>query len=326
MAVSTATLASAATMEVLCDLTDRSNGLFALTSQPVLPIKFIWIALIVGAVCGIVAIGFTRLYGAVNSLINRAMERVPLLLKMIAVFVVCAALGLLGAGFIGSGHELIDDIFSGKAGVWYPLLVYLLVRGVMLIFANNVGVTGGTFVPTLAFGALVGALLAKAAIAIGVVGGEYYSLFISIGMVSFLAAAARTPLTAIAFAIEALAGISNILPIAAATALAYLIIETVGIHSFNDTVIEHKIKERTDGKVAQTLDVYMTVQKGAFAVGKEIRDILWPPSCVVLSVKRSEGEGASMRAGDVLNLKCRTYDKAETLSLLEALLGTQTEN
>ena len=326
MAVSTATLASAATMEVLCDLTDRSNGLFALTAQPVLPIKFIWIALIVGAVCGVVAIGFTRLYKTVDRFVNKAMERVPLLLKMIAVFVVCAALGLLGAGFIGSGHELIDDIFSGKAGVWYLLLVYLLVRGVMLIFASNVGVTGGTFVPTLAFGALVGALLAKAAIAIGVVGGEYYSLFISIGMVSFLAAAARTPLTAIAFAIEALAGISNILPIAAATALAYLIIETVGIHSFNDTVIEHKIKERTDGKVAQTLDVYMTVQKGAFAVGKDIRDILWPPSCVVLSVKRSEGEGASMRAGDVLNLKCHTYDKAETLSLLEALLGTQTEN
>lgn len=326
MAVSTATIASAATMEWLCDMTDRTNGLFALSSHPVLPIKFIWIALAIGAVCGLVAIGFTRLYNTVNSIVNKAMERVPFLVKMIAVFVVSAALGLLGAGFIGSGHELIDEIFTGKASVWYLLLIYLLVRGVMLIFANNVGVTGGTFVPTLTFGALVGALCAKAVIALGLIGAEYYALFICIGMAAFLAAASRTPLTAIAFALEALAGMSNILSIAAATALAYLIIETVGIHSFTDTVIEHKIKARTRGKSSFAIDVHMTVQSGAFVIGKEIRDILWPPNCVVLSVKRAEGGGSAMFAGDVLHLRCLTYDKAETMIWLEALVGTQSES
>ena len=326
MAVSTATLASAATMELLCDLTGKTNGLFALSAQPVLPIKFIWIALIVGAVCGIVAIGFTRLYKTVDRFANKAMERVPFLVKMIGVFLISSSLGLLGAEFIGSGHELIDEIFSGEASIWYFLLIYLLVRGFMLILANNIGVTGGTFVPTLAFGALVGALCAKAAIALGLIGAEYYALFISIGMASFLAAASRTPLTAIAFAIEALAGMSNILPIAAATAFAYLIIETVGIHSFTDTVIDHKIKMRTRGKTSQTIDLHMTVQRGAFVVGKEIRDILWPPSCVVLSVKKADTEGTGIFAGDILHLRCLTYDKAETMILLESLVGVQTES
>ena len=326
MAVSTATLSSAATMEMLCDLTGKTNGLFALAAQPVLPIKFIWIALAIGAVCGLVAIGFTRLYKTVDALIHNTMERVPFLVKIIGVFLVSASLGLLSAGFIGSGHELIDEIFSGEASVWYFLLLYLLIRGVMLILANNVGVTGGTFIPTLAFGAIVGAVCARAVIAMGLIGSEYHVLFVSIGMASFLAASSRIPLTAIAFSIEALAGISNILPIAAATALAYLIIETIGIHSFTDTVIEHKIKARTKGKTSQAIDLHMTVQRGAFVVGKEIRDILWPPNCVVLSVKRAETHAAGLSAEDVLHLRCLTYDKAETVILLEALVGLQSES
>ena len=67
----------------------------------------------------------------------------------------------------------------------------------------------------------------------------------------------------------------------------------------------------------------MTVQQGAFVIGKEIRDILWPPNCVLLSVKRTEGDGSGMLAGDVLHLRCQTYDEPETLLLLEALVGAQ---
>lgn len=323
MAVSTATLASAATMEMLCDLTGKTSGLFALSAQPILPMKFIWIALAVGAISGIVAIFFTRIYKIVNVIINKAMARVPFLVKMIAVFVVAATLGILGAGFVGSGHSLIDDIFSGEASVWYLLIIYLLVRGIMLIVANNVGVTGGTFIPTLAFGALIGALGAKAVISIGIISSEYYALFISIGMASFLAASSRIPLTAIAFSIEALSGFGNILPIAASIALAYLIIETSGIPSFTDTVIEHKIRTNIRGKRSEAIDLHMTVQKGAFVEGKEIRDILWPPNCIVLSVKRAEALSAGMSSGDVLHLRCLTYDKAETVFLLEALVGAQ---
>lgn len=325
MAVSTATIASAATMEMLCDMSGRSSGLFALSSHPVLPIKFIWIALAIGALCGVVAIVFTKLYKRVDFVVNRAMEKVPFLVKMVAVFLVSASLGILGAGFIGSGHELIDEIFSGEASVWYFLLMYLLVRGFMLILANNVGVTGGTFIPTLTFGALVGALCAKAVIATGIIGAEYHALFVCIGMAAFLAAASRTPLTAIAFALEALAGMSNILPIAAATAFAYLIIETVGIHSFTDTVIEHKVRASIRGKTSQAIDVHMTVQRDAFVVGKEIRDILWPPNCLVLSIKRVNVGNAAMFEGDVLHLRCLTYDRTETMILLEALIGVQSE-
>ena len=120
--------------------------------------------------------------------------------------------------------------------------------------------------------------------------------------------------------------IGNILPIAAAIAFAFLIIESSGLPSFTDTVIEHKIRANIKGKRSEAIDLHMTVQKGAFVEGKEIRDILWPPNCVVLSVKRVNPFSIGISAGDVLHLRCLTYDKEETMELLEALVGVQTES
>jgi hypothetical protein len=72
----------------------------------------------------------------------------------------------------------------------------------------------------------------------------------------------------------------------------------------------------------------MTVQPGAFAIGMEIRDILWPPTCTLLSVDRKEhvsgGHGAGcILEGDVLHLHYLTYDPDESLELLTRIIGEQ---
>ncbi len=323
MAVSMATIASSATMEGLCHAFGKHSSLFELTAHPVLPIKYIWIALIVGLLCGGISILFTKGYNAVDDLVNRAMAKVPFLVKMISVFVITAVLGIFSSGFIGSGHSLIDEIFYGEAGAWYLLLIFLLIRAIMLLVANNVGVTGGTFIPVLTFGAIIGSLCATVLTALGVISAEYTPLLICIGMASFLAASSRVPLTAIAFSLEALACMGNILPISLAVGVAFFMIEMRGMISFTDTVIEHKLHAARLGKTPHTVDVHMTVQKDSFVVGKEIRDILWPPSCVVLSVKKAEDDGIGMGAGDVLHLKFTTFDIDETKALLVALIGDQ---
>ena len=323
MAVSMATIASSATMEMLCHTFGMHSSLFELTDHPVLPIKFIWIALIVGLLCGGISILFTKGYNVADRLVNHALEKVPFLVKMISVFVITAVLGVISAGFIGSGHSLVDEIFYGDAGAWYLLLIYLLIRAIMLLLANNVGVTGGTFIPVLTFGAIIGSLCATAFTSVGILSEEYSPLIVCIGMASFLAASSRVPLTAIAFSLEALACMTNILPLTLAVGVAFFIIEMRGMISFNDTVIEHKLHNARKGKTSRTLDIHMTVKEDAFVVGKEVYDILWPPSCIVLSIKKAEANSVGMGVGDVLHLKFTTFDADETKDLLEALIGDQ---
>ena len=116
----------------------------------------------------------------------------------------------------------------------------MIVRGALLLFANNVGVTGGLFVPTLAFGALSGALAAKLLVSFGLMPEQYYSVCVIIGIASGLAAFAHTPRMAIAVSLEALGAADNILPIIIGVTVAYLFVEKFARAPFTDLVIEAK--------------------------------------------------------------------------------------
>ncbi len=328
MVASMTVITSSTTMELLCRLFDTPNAMFGFTVAQTLPIRFIWAALAVGAVCGALAVLFTKLYRAFRRLLDQKLTRLPFTLKIMLIFVAVALIGFACSECIGSGHDLIELLIHGHR-VWYFLLILLCVRAILLIIANNTGVTGGLFIPTLTFGAMIGALCANALGALGILPEQYHAVLIVIGMTSFLSASSRTPITAITFAVEALCGLSNILPIAVGVTISYLVIETVGVEAFSETVIEGKIESEHHGKQAQIVDTDLTVTEGAFAIGKEIRDILWPPTCVVLSTKKSAVERhptASIAIGDVLHVHYLTYDPPHTMHILEAIVGKQSDD
>ena len=323
MTASSAVIASTATTRILCELTNTKYALFGFDLNAVLPMKYLWVPLAVGVVCGICAIFFTKIYRFFGELINGYLRKIPFVLKTVFIFVLVSILGFISADFIGSGHDLIEAVFEGH-GMWAMLILCLCVRGILLITANQVGVTGGLFVPSLTFGAIIGGLCGKGIISLGFLPEAHYGLMVAIGMVSFLSASSRTPITAITFAIEALCGLANILPVAIGVTFSFLVIETSGTAAFTESVIENRVEKQHRGKTALTVDAILTVKKGSFVVGKEIRDILWPPTCVVTSVKKNNGHSfATMEEGDVLTLHYKTYDPASSSEALEALLGKQ---
>ena len=147
-------------------------------------------------------------------------------------------------------------------------------------------------------------------------------------MVSFLAASSRVPITALAFALEALSLHANFLPVAIAVAISFLVIETSGIHSFNDTVVEMKIAERSRGLEIFENEVELIVKKDAFVIGREIKDVLWPPSCVVVSVIKNPDvahHGGEICEGDMLGIRYKTAHPEFIAERLEELLGKQME-
>ncbi len=326
MSAATSVITGSTVMQLLCELTNTPMSLFGFSISVVLPLKFIWVAIAVGLICGILAVFFTKFYSLCRNFITIRLSRLPFVLKTVIVFVAVALIGFAGEHLIGSGHHLIDLLIEG-AGVWYLLLLYFGVRAILMVVANNVGVMGGLFVPTLAFGAIVGSLVASASIRLGILPASYYAVIVTVGMASFLSASSRTPITAIAFAGEALCGLSNLLPIIAGVTISYLVIEALGVTAFNDTVIEAKVEETHRGKKSQIADAHMTVQSNAFVIGKEIRDILWPPTCVILSVDKaashSEHTSPGIQEGDVLHLHYQTFSPSDTMDELEALLGAQ---
>ncbi|MBE5737138.1 MAG: hypothetical protein E7348_01925 [Clostridiales bacterium] len=324
MAVVTSVTTSTIVMDVLCSLTGIESKLFHILLTQ-MPLSYVWTAIVIGLVTGFSAIAFTKLYKIVNTFIKKALQKYPLLLKVVCVFVITGICGLISTELIGSGHGIIEQIISGQNLAWYILLVYLLVRCVLLLFATQIGVTGGLFVPTLTFGAIIGELIASAFIGLQILPSEYKSLMIVISMSAFLASTSRIPLTAIAFSVEAFSGLSNIIPIALGVGIAYLVIMISGVASFSDTVIEHKIYNSRKDKKVLVIDVHMPAMEGAFVVGKEPRDILWPPSCAILSVDKEDIYDEVIHAGDRLHLRYKTINPEKTKEYLISLLGKPNE-
>jgi H+/Cl- antiporter ClcA len=323
MSAALTTLFSALTMELLCLASGIRSSLFGFSINAVMPVRYMWSALIIGLVCGGAAIVFTKSYKTVNKFLGKALRRIPFILRIVMIFVSVSVIGLLSGELIGTGHHLVDILIEGH-GVWYMLIIYLIVRSVFLMIANTQGVTGGLFIPSLAIGAMLGALCSKGMIAIGILPREYGIICVVIGMVSFLAASSRVPISALAFSLEALAGFSNFLPVAIGVAVAFTVIETAGVHSFNDTVVDMKIEEYNRGRELIESDVELVVQKDAFVIGKEIKDVLWPPNCVVIPVIKISS-GPTIGEGDLLRVHCRTHHPEFIEARLEELLGNQYE-
>ena len=300
---------------------------FDLAIDKVLPLKLIWVAAVIGVACGICANLLTKFYRLVKRSSEKSADKIHFVTKIVIIFATVGLLGFISADFVGSGHSLIEKILH-RHTLWYIILIAFLFRALVMLVANNLGVTGGLFVPTLALGAMIASLISDALIALGLVSEEYYAIFVVIGIASFLSSSSRIPLTALTFAAEALCVVSNMLPAAVGVVISYLVVEILGVPSFADTVIESKVHNANKGKAPIVVDSHMKAERGSFAVGMEIRDILWPPTCTILSIRKKSqrAHGGVIGEGDVLHLHYRTYDPAETMRLLTDILGEQCED
>ncbi len=241
----TAAVSSAAAVEAACYLTGRERLLFHLSMEEVLPLRYLWVAVVAGLFIGVFAVGFVYLRRFVWRMMQGVLGKIPKLVKMICIFVIVGLLGIVSEKFVGSGHHLIDELLEGHRFPWQILLLYLSVRLILVLFSTQMGITGGLFIPFLAFGAMAGGLLSEWLISLSVLPPEYRSIMVLIGMLAFLAAVSKIPLTAIVFSVEAVCGLTNALPIAVGVGLAYGVIALWNKYCVQKSVQSQKSESET---------------------------------------------------------------------------------
>lgn len=187
------------------------TSLMDIAVNTVMSAEYIWMAAIVGVVSGIGAILLAGVYKATEQLEKKWLYKVPPFIKIMAVVLTAGTLGLISGTFIGSGHSLVDALFNKGSLSMALLLTALLIRGIMLALSNNAGITGGTFLPTLAIGAVIGELCGRVFFATGAMPEEYKIIIITMGIAAFLGAKAKAPLMAVCFSLEVLSANKNII-------------------------------------------------------------------------------------------------------------------
>ncbi len=288
-------------------------ALFDVTGFEALSLKEFWMPLVAGVVMGVFAVIFLKLYHLLDHLIRKTWKA-PQQVKIFAVFCATLVAGIACGEYISTGHHLIAEFFHETPSL---LLLggILLVRSVLTLSANISGITGGIFLPLLAIGSTAGVMLGKV---LGV-GEETAPLFVVFGIAGCIAGMMKMPLTAILFGVEALGLSQNLLPLILVCILSYAIPEALGEESVGECVLERRKELLHCSKTFTEEEINFTVEQGAFAVGKEVRDIFWPDGVRVLSVKHTD-DGHLLSAGDRLLIRVATFDREKAIGELEDVL------
>ena len=306
-----------------------STQLFEITPLQALRLNQLWVPLVVGLAIGLFGVLLLNYYKLLSGFFSKALAKVKPQYKIFAILLLTVLMGLVSFSNISTGHELIHDIFLGSLPITL-LIVVLIVRSTLTLSASKNGITGGMFIPTLALGAIVASIVGKIVLSLGG-SEELYGVVIILGITATLSGIMKTPLTAIVFAIEALSCYENILAIVIVALLSYFVTELFETVSINDSAMELRIEELNHGKVSKIVKAQVTVKEGAFAVGKQIRDIFWPANLFVLSIQKSQAKnqevdghgGKLLGVGDILQIQYSTYDEKETRKMVEAIVGKQ---
>lgn len=325
-----AVLSSYLTTQLLAPVLGVSTTLFPAMELPALGVRDLWIPLVVGTVIGLFAVLFLKYYRFISGLFSNTLKRVPGYLKLFAVLVAVTVLGTLSFDFVSTGHELILSLFTERPAVWMLLLI-LAVRATGTLCANTNRVTGGIFLPLLAIGTVLTAALGSGLQALFGLSPEHYTTVLVLGITACISGMMKMPLTAIIFSLEALSCHENVIYVVLVATLSFAITELFDATSINDSVLENRLEELNEGKPTKVIDTFVTVQKNAFAVGKQIRDIFWPANLFVLSLKHSPTHNAEVdqhgdrdiAEGDVLHVRYLTRDEAATREELIAIVGPQ---
>ncbi|MBE6767890.1 MAG: hypothetical protein E7549_03155 [Ruminococcaceae bacterium] len=310
-------LFSEITSNLLAPLLGCETTLFSFSPFTSLALSEIWIPLVVGLSAGLFAVLFLRGYAR----LSQWLHRLPPVAVVCGVLLATLACGLLSTDFIATGHALIEELFTRTPALWM-LAALLLVRSVLSLSANLSGITGGIFLPLMAVGAVLAALLGRVLCLCGV-DPALYPVIVCLGIGGCIAGMMKMPLTAILFAVEALGMSQNLLPVILVCALAYVIPEALKEDSVMERVLHRHQENRRNGKKQVVCERDFVVEEHAFAVGKEVRDVFWPHGVFVLSVKKGGEPSPLLAAGDVLSVQIQSWDIEKTVTDLRAITSAK---
>ena len=206
-----------------------------------IPFEYTWALLLLGVVAGVLAFAFNKAICSIGEI--KFLKKVPSLVKLMVVFLITGVVGLFVTEGLGGGMLLVADL-TKVSFTWWALLIIFITKVALTILAFSSESPGGLLIPMLTIGALIGALMGKAFLAMGIP-AEYYNAFIIITMSAFLGAVLRTPITAVVLLIEITGSLSGVLTIGVEVLIAFIVAELLMRKPFYDVLLERMVENES---------------------------------------------------------------------------------
>jgi CIC family chloride channel protein len=177
--------------------------------------------LVLGAVAGLLAIGYNRSLLATIAAFEK-MQRLPPEARAALVGAAVAVVAWFAPSFVGGGDALTQRALSGIEPLAFLPVIFLL-RLVMGHASYAAGTPGGLFAPLLVLGAQSGLLFGAACLFVFPGLGIPVQTFAVVGMAAFFTGVVRAPLTGMVLITEMTGAFTVLLPMLGACCTAMLV-------------------------------------------------------------------------------------------------------
>ena len=268
------------------------NPIFNVIGLPVLPVRYYGFLILIGALIGLLGIAFNRvliksldLYEQQNLLSGMGKILLPL--------IVAGILGFYLPDVLGGGNSLVDALVS-KPFSLKLLWILLIGKFFFTMISYGSGVPGGIFLPLLVIGALAGSIFSHILISLGQLDPYYGTNIIVLSMAACFSAIVKAPITGTILIMEMTGSFSHMLSLIVVSMTAYLVADVAGSKPIYAELLERSLSKRGKVSVNVTSENRMVLEvvicSGSRLHGRKIKNIDWPPQCLLVSIKRGDIE------------------------------------
>ena len=270
-------------------------------------VKYFLLLAVIISVCGklysMMMVSFKRVYATVKSSVY---------MKMFYLLLVAYIISFMQVNLTGGGEQfLLEQAQSGShAQIMWVTAMMLLHFGFSVICVSS-GLPGGSFIPTLVTGGLLGQIVGLLGVEYGVIEPENVSYVMLISMSAFLVAVIRTPLTAIVLITEITGHFEVFYPSVVVGGLTYYFTELLQIKPFNVTLYEDMINTPAFQE-QKRYKLSIEVMTGSYLDGKLVDELSLPENCTIINIHRDGKDaklpGMRLIPGDQVDIELDAQD------------------
>ena len=280
-----------------------------------------WIYLVMGIVLGVAGFMYEKVVLAMPVIYKRVGQflKLPSSYYPILAFLFIIPIGYFLPPILGGGNQLILSLNS-QHYLLSTLVVFFVIRFIWSMISYGSGLPGGIFLPILALGSVLGAIIGNICVQLGLVNEQQFPIFIILGMSGYFGAISKAPLTAMILVTEMVGDIRNLMPLGLVTLSAYILMDLLGGAPVYEAMLEKMLPETIDeGDGGETTMIEIPVSEKI--ANHQVRDLNLPPDVlIVMNVhkgkKKTVNGSSKLCLGDTIYLVVRNHEIGKIKDLL----------
>lgn len=247
-----------------------------------------------GLLAGVLGALHNRGMFACQDLFGRVRSHLPLA-RLAVPFALAGIVAFAWPELLCGGDAIIELLESPQGLGVAAILALLLGKYLFTTICFGSGAPGGTLLPLVVMGALMGGLFARAAGALGVP-GEYFPNFVALGVAGLFSGVVRAPVTAVVLVFELTGSLDALLSASIVSVVAYVTANLTETESFYEHLLAALLgssgheADRGAGTVGGKSLQTILVGAGSRLEGMLVREVPWPDGMRVVTIERAGGD------------------------------------